>query len=157
MTAGQQARIVVGVDGSDSSQAALRWALWQAKLTGGRVDAVTVWHYPAAYGVGPTLADSDFEGTAHEILSAALAAAAAAAAGVTVVQLVSEGYPGDVLLDTAKGADLLVLGRRGHSGFTSALIGSVSMHCVLHARCPVLVLHEQPGPSGGGPGHDDRP
>ena len=157
MTAGRDARIVVGVDGSESSQAALRWALRQAKLAGARVDAVTTWHYPAAYGLGPTLADNDFEGTAHQILSEALAAAGAGDAGVTVVPLVSEGYPGDVLLDVAKGAGLLVLGRRGRSGFTSALIGSVSLHCVLHAHCPVLVLHEPPGQSEGNPGHDDRP
>ena len=47
-----------------------------------------------------------------------------------------------VLLRTAKGADLLVIGSRGHGGLASALIGSVSLNCVLHAHCPVLVLHD---------------
>jgi nucleotide-binding universal stress UspA family protein len=155
-TTERQVRIVVGVDGSESAQAALRWALRQAKLDGGRVEAVTVWHYPVGYGWDPGGADGDFEGTGRQILSAALAAADDLAAAVTVTPLVAEGYPGDVLLHAAKGADLLVLGRRGHSGFTSALIGSVSMHCVLHAQCPVLVLHDQPAEPEGKPGHDHR-
>jgi hypothetical protein len=53
-----------------------------------------------------------------------------------VLSLVTEGYPADVLLHAAKGADLLVLGRRGHGGVTSVLLGSVSLHCVLHAPLP---------------------
>jgi nucleotide-binding universal stress UspA family protein len=65
--------------------------------------------------------------------------------GVVVLPQVGEGYPAEVLLDAAKGADLLVLGNRGHSGFTSALLGSVSLHCVTHAHCPVLVVREEPG------------
>ncbi len=142
MTPSPEPRIVVGVDGSDSSQAALRWALHQAKLVGGRVEAVTAWHYPASYGWGPAGIDSDFEGDARRILAEALTAVAVAEAGIPVLSLVTEGYPADVLLHAAKGADLLVIGRRGHGGLTSALLGSVSLHCVLHAHCPVLVLRE---------------
>ncbi len=53
---------------------------------------------------------------------------------------VVEGNPAQVLLDAADGADLLVLGSRGHAGFTEALLGSVSQHCVHHAPCPVVVI-----------------
>ena len=65
MTA-QEKRIVVGVDGSESSKAALRWAIHQARLTGGSVDAVTAWRYPATYGLAPTGDEgTDFEGDAR--------------------------------------------------------------------------------------------
>jgi nucleotide-binding universal stress UspA family protein len=145
MTAAEETRIVVGVDGSDSAQATLRWALRQAKLTGSRVEAVTAWHYPATSGLALSPADVDFEAIRHQILSEALTAVEDLHPGVAVIPLVTEGYAAEVLLQEAKGAELLVLGSRGHGGFTSALIGSVSLHCVLHAHCPVLVLRGQPG------------
>ena len=53
---------------------------------------------------------------------------------------VVEGNAAQVLLDALDGADLLVVGSRGHGGFTEALLGSVSQHCVHHARCPVVVI-----------------
>jgi nucleotide-binding universal stress UspA family protein len=51
-----------------------------------------------------------------------------------------EGNPAQVLLDASAGADLLVVGSRGHGGFASALLGSVSQHCVHHADCPVVII-----------------
>ncbi len=140
--AAPQPRIVVGVDGSDSSQAALRWAVRQARLAGGRVEAVTAWHYPAAYGWETAGIDADFEETRDGSSPEILTAVTGPEPDIPVLSLVTEGYPADVLLHTAKGADLLVLGHRGHGGVTSALLGSVSLHCVLHAHCPVLVLRE---------------
>ena len=154
---GQEQRIVVGVDGSDSSKAALRWAIRQAKLTGSTVDAVTAWHYPPAYGWAP-VADGavDFEGNAKQILTEALAEVSALEPDVPVRPLVTEGHPADVLLDAARGADLLVVGSRGHGGFASALLGSVSLYCVLHAHCPVLVLRDEREGAGGGRQRDER-
>jgi nucleotide-binding universal stress UspA family protein len=140
--AAAQPRIVVGVDGSDSAQAALRWAVRQAKLAGGRVEAVIAWHYPVNYGWETAGIDNDFAGDAQRVLAEALTAVTAREPGVPVRPLVTEGYPAEVLLHAAKGADLLVLGHRGHGAVTSALLGSVSLHCVLHAHCPVLVLRE---------------
>jgi nucleotide-binding universal stress UspA family protein len=61
---------------------------------------------------------------------------------VRVRPVVTEGHTAEVLLRTAQGADLLVIGSRGHGGLTSALLGSVSLYCVLHAHCPVLVLRD---------------
>lgn len=140
---GQERRIVVGIDGSDSSKAALRWAIRQAKLTGGTVDAVTAWHYPSTYGWAP-VADgvTDIEGEAKKTLTETLNEMSGLDPEVPIHPQVLEGHPADVLLRAARGAELLVIGSRGHGGFASALLGSVSMNCVLHAHCPVLVLRD---------------
>ena len=136
-------RIVVGVDGSPPSMAALRWAIRQAKLTRSSVDAVTAWRLPSTYGLAPT-ADgvADFEGDAKKILADALNEVSGSESDVIIRPLVVEGHPADVLVWTARGADLLVVGSRGHGGFTSTLLGSVSHYCVHHASCPVLVIRE---------------
>jgi len=142
MTA-QEKRIVVGVDGSDSSKAALRWAIRQARLTGSPVDAVTAWRMPATYGLAPVGGEGiDFEGDARRALAAALNEVSGLDPDVPVHPLVTEGRAGEVLVRAAKGADLLVVGCRGHGEFASALLGSVSLYCALHAACPVLVLRD---------------
>lgn len=140
-------RIVVGVDGSQTADEALRWAIRQAQLTGATVDAVTAWDYPASMG-GVGLApmgmydDTDFAKLAADIVTSAIGRVTDPAAdGVIVRQRVAEGNAARVLLTAADGADLLVVGSRGHRGFTAALLGSVSQHCVHHAPCPVVVIH----------------
>ena len=138
-------RIVAGVDGSPSSLSALRWAIRQAALTSAAVDAVIAWHYPAAavgYGWAPSGPDAgfDFRETAEKTLSDAIASAVDPGSDVGVRPRVVEGNPAQVLLDASEDADLLVVGSRGHGGFTGALLGSVSQHCVHHAHCPVVVI-----------------
>ena len=134
--------IVVGVDGSGLSKAALRWAIRQAKLTGAAVQAVTAWRYPVGYGMGPIHSGSDFETTAKQVLTEALAEVSGLDPEVPVRPLVIEGHAAEVLVSAACGAELLVVGSRGHGGFTSALLGSVSLYCVLHAHCSVLVVRD---------------
>ena len=141
-------RIVVGVDGSPSSIGALRWAIGQAELTSAAVEAVIAWHYPIAtggYGWAPTgMATSiDFKENAGKVLAEAISAACGPGSSVPVHPRVDEGNPAQVLLDASDGAHLLVVGSRGHGGFTEALLGSVSQHCVHHARCPVVVIRGQ--------------
>jgi nucleotide-binding universal stress UspA family protein len=134
-------RIVVGVDGSPSSCAALRWAVQQAALTGSAVDAVIAWHDPASYGgYGWLIADTSYAEPAAKTLSDAVTSTLKDGSGVTVRQHVVEGNPARVLLDAAEGADLLVVGNRGHGGFAEMLLGSVSQHCVHHSPCPVVVI-----------------
>jgi nucleotide-binding universal stress UspA family protein len=141
MTMGETEQIVVGVDGSPSSIKALRWAVRQAKLTGAEVKAVTAWSFPVGYGMVPVGDEGiDFEGDAGKILAEALAEVSGIAPGVAITSSVVEGNAADVLLRETKGADLLVVGSRGHGGFAGILLGSVSQHCVQHAGCPVLVL-----------------
>lgn len=142
---GTPPRIVAGVDGSPSSLAALRWAVQQARLTGATVDAVIAWHYPVlAVPVGPApaaiLDTADFEKAADEVLTDAISAAVESSSDVRVNAQVKEGNAAQVLLDAAAGADLLVVGSRGHGGFAEALLGSVSQHCVHHAPCAVVIV-----------------
>lgn len=142
MTSEQGPRIVVGVDGSDPSKAALRWAVHQAELVGGSLDAVAVWEYPSTYYGWVPEADLDgldehVEATLTETLDEVLGSDPA----VEVRRHVLRGDPTTMLLDVAAGASLLVVGNRGHGAFAGALLGSVSYRCVHHATCPVVVVH----------------
>ncbi|MEU6173741.1 universal stress protein [Streptantibioticus parmotrematis] len=142
-------RIVVGVDGSATSKDALRWAVRQARLTGSVVEAVTAWDYPQFYGsMGwmPAATDLGLEEAAGKALGTAVEEVGAGypdGPGVEIRTTVGYGVPATVLLEAAKGAALLVVGNRGHGGFTEALLGSVGQHCVQHAECPVVVIRER--------------
>jgi nucleotide-binding universal stress UspA family protein len=138
-------RIVVGVDGSPSAYAALRWAVRHAELTGATVDAVIVWQYPAALGGFGMAPVPMYEGVnlgemAEKTLADSISRAVDPISDVKVREQVVEGYPAQVLVAAAQDADLLVVGSRGHGEFAEALLGSVSQHCVHHAPCPVVVI-----------------
>lgn len=136
----QERRIVVGIDGSDSSKAALRWAIRQAKLTHSSLEAVTAWQLPYVFGSAAFADGVDYGGIATSALAEALTEVSGMEPDVKLRPLVAAGNAAEVLLSAAQGADLLVVGSRGHGGFASAVLGSVSLQCVLHAHCPVLVL-----------------
>jgi nucleotide-binding universal stress UspA family protein len=135
-------RIVVGVDGSPSSQAAFLWAVRQARLTGGEILAVTAWHLPVAYGypmpVAPVTGALDI---ARRVLEKATdEIEQKLGETVPINGQVAEGNAARVLLDASQDADLLVVGNRGHGGFVEALLGSTGQHLVEHATCPVVVI-----------------
>jgi nucleotide-binding universal stress UspA family protein len=133
-------RIVVGVDGFESSKAALRWAIHQAKLTGAVVEAVTAWQIPVGTGLVPATDMPDYQDDARMVLTEAIAEMCMIDAEVEVRPRVVEGRAAQVLLDGAEGAELLVLGSRGHGGLAEALLGSVGQYCVHHAPCPVVIM-----------------
>jgi len=137
-------RIVVGVDGSPSSEEALRWALAQSALTGQPVHAVTSWEFPLDYGVAP-LGDVDWAAASAAVLAETVQKVVGEVgpdgAARRVTQHVDQGHPARALLEEAAGAALLVVGSRGHGGFAGLLLGSVSQHVVAHAPCPVVVVH----------------
>ena len=134
-------KIVVGVDGSASSLAALRQASRQARLTGDELHAYIAWHFPANYGWAAE--GIEFADDARSTLEQAITDAALDdTATQQVHRHVVEGHPAWVLLNASDGADLLVVGSRGHGGFTGMLLGSVSQHAVAHAHCPVLVVRD---------------
>ncbi|MEU3001118.1 MULTISPECIES: universal stress protein [unclassified Streptomyces] len=138
-------RIVVGVDGSDSSIKALHWAVRQAELTGATVEAVNSWEYPATSWASmmPGMPeDFDPQALATVSLNEALEEALGASGAAAVSKIVVIGNPAQALLDRAQGADLLVVGARGHTGFKATLLGSVSLHVTQHAPCPVTVVRD---------------
>ncbi len=142
-------RIVVGVDGSPSSRAALRWAVRQAVLTGGTVDAVMAWHVPMGfqgYAWTPVYVEEagDVEEDARKTLDAVISEEVEPADRHRVTGQIVNGHPAEVLLDVSAGADLLVIGNRGHGAVADAFLGSVGRHCVHHAHCPVVIMCSEP-------------
>jgi nucleotide-binding universal stress UspA family protein len=138
-------RIVVGMDGSPSSRGALRWAVRQAGLTGGTVDAVIAWQIPAVlggYGPGPmAMVDGTaFEDSAKQTLAEAISDVVGSGDSRLVRSQVVHGIAAQVLLDASAGADLLVVGSWGHGGFADVLLGSAGRHCLPLAHCPVVVM-----------------
>jgi len=133
-------RIVVGIDGSPPSLDALSWAARQAGLTAGSLEVVMCWEWPSSYGWAmPVPEDFDPEGDIRRSLESALAPLRAAHPGVGIEGRVVEGHPAPILVEASNGADLLVVGNRGHGEFVGMVLGSVSEHCAAHAHCPVLV------------------
>jgi nucleotide-binding universal stress UspA family protein len=137
--------VIVGVDGSDKSVAALRWAAGYAKAVGAPLEAVLSWHYPTAVGPAPVgVAPHEISNEVRDKMRAALDhVVAEAAPGVPIDEQIGYGHPAQVLVEASKDASLLVVGSHGHGAFTGMLVGSVSMYCVTHAHCPVVVVREQ--------------
>lgn len=135
-------QIVVGVDGSPSSLAALRWAHRQAELTGASLVVLGAWGFPI-YIAEPNIwpIDVDLQAVVHHQLQTAIERAIPGGATVPVKIVSRQSSPALALLKEAEGADLLVLGTRGHGELAEMLLGSVSLRCVNHARCPVVVVH----------------
>jgi nucleotide-binding universal stress UspA family protein len=141
--------IVVGVDGSDPSRTALEWAVAEAKLRGAKLVAVHAWSYYPSLPMDtldPMLVAPDFTDAlgrdASEFVSREIDRIQAAAGDVEIEARPIEGPAASVLVDVAQDADLLVLGTRGHGGFSGLLLGSVSQQVSHHAPCPlVLVPH----------------
>jgi nucleotide-binding universal stress UspA family protein len=141
-------RIVVGVDGSDASVAALRFGAEEARLRDARLVVVHAWTFvptPAMGdpGVVPMAASTLMDDLAIErsgaerVLDEAITEALGSA---DVERVVTEGSAGEVLVEAAAGADLVVVGSRGRGGLRSALLGSVSSHVTQHAPCPVVIV-----------------
>ena len=140
-------RIVVGMDGSPESSHALRWAAGQARLTGQELNAVISWDFPVSYDL-PLTGGFDWRGDAAGALEKTVEDVLGGPDAPEVVQRVSQGRPAKVLIDAARDAELLVVGSRGHGGFTGLLLGSVGQHVIAHASCPVVVVHEHRAATG---------
>ncbi|MET8772224.1 universal stress protein [Streptomyces sp. NPDC004658] len=139
--------IVVGVDGSDSSKQALRWAVRQAELTGSVVEAVTAWTFPQFHGalgwLPPSSSDeAALEERARRELTEAVEESVGRRPPVQVRAEARYGTAAGVLLDASRDASLLVVGSRGLGGFSGLLLGSVAQHCTQHASCPVVVFRD---------------
>ena len=140
--------IVVGVDHSAGAEAALRFALTEARLRKARLRVVHTWMLGAT-GAGWGLAAapyitaefSELGSAAEAALDATIQEVVADASDVQIERRVVQGAPASVLLDESRQADLLVVGSRGLGGFRGLLLGSVSQQCAQHAGCPIVIVH----------------
>ena len=141
MTQPESRRIVVGVDGSPDSLHALRWAARLSVALDVPLQAMFVWEPPFEFGwTHPaTLNTWDWHAQSLKRLKAAVDEAFGADAPEGISMRVVQGYPAAKLVEASKDALLLVVGSRGHGGFSSVVLGSVSVKCAEHAHCPVLV------------------
>jgi nucleotide-binding universal stress UspA family protein len=142
---GSGPQVVVGVDGSAESVDALRWAAAYAAATRATIDAVLSWHFPAAAGVvppglAPPAISDEVRARMQEALDKTVSDVFGTTSPPNVHARITYGHPAVVLVDASRTADLLVVGNRGHGAFTGMLTGSVSMHCVNNAHCPVAVV-----------------
>lgn len=139
--------VVVGFDGSESSQNALQWAVDEAKQRNGQVRLITAWSKPALAwypammetAVGEIVKEDSPQETAEKLQVAALKTAEDAGVAATG-QVVHNDSAASALLEAAQSADLVVVGSRGHGGFPGLHLGSVSAQVIGHAPCPVLVV-----------------
>jgi len=146
--------VVVGVDGSDSSLQALRWAASIARSTGANLTAVMAWHPTslnnlATVGWAAYPGDWDPAANARSVLDRAIATVFDADVPADLTSAVLEGITAPALIEFSAEADMLVLGSRGHGGFAGLLLGSVSAACAEHAKVPVLVVHGNTSPRRG--------
>ena len=140
-TGGSPAPVVVGIDGSSGSKAALQWAATYAAATCAPLHAVIAWHVPLGVGWALPLSEQGLparharillESTLDEVLGSERPPGFRAS--------VVEGHPVAALLTSASQARVLVVGSRGHGGFGAMMLGSVSSSCTQHAACPVVVV-----------------
>lgn len=143
--------IVVGIDGSPASKAALEWGVAEARLRDARLVAIHAWSYIPLAAIGDPgmipMPSGDLPGqleleqkAAEAELDAALAEAFPDSLPSEVEKRLVEGDAAEALVAESEGAELLVVGSRGRGGLTSALLGSVSGHVLHHAACPVVVV-----------------
>ena len=143
--------IVVGVDGSDASRAALRWAADEARLRSTQLVAVHAWSFIPAQPIGDpgmlAMPAGDLAGqlgaeneAARGTLEAAVSEALGTEPDIEVEQKLVEGDPGAALVAESEAAELVVVGSHGRSGLKAALLGSVSRHVANHAACPVVIV-----------------
>lgn len=138
-------RVVIGVDGSPHGDAALRWALDEARAHGGEAVAVLAWQMP--FISNPVAFDHDeLEQAGREFLTGRLRLVAPSPQ-VPLTPVIAEGDPAEVLVAASDDANLLVVGTRGRSPFMGAVLGAVSVRCAAAARCPVTSV-KLPGDPG---------
>ena len=135
-----EARIVAAIDGSPASLDALHWAARQAVFTHSTLEIIMTWNWPPDYGMAMTFPSGyDPSESVAKIIEGAEATLHAEYPDLEIAVRVLQGHPAPILVDASKGADLLVVGSRGHGEFVGMLIGSVSEYCTTHAHCPVLL------------------
>ena len=142
-------RVVVGIDGSDQSLTALRRGARVATSLEGQLEAVIAWHFPSDGFLYPPMTQWSPEHDAETVVKTAADVVFGESWPDWFSVVVRQGSPAQVLIDQSAGAEMLIVGSRGHGGFAGLLLGSVSAACAAHAHCPVLVMHQQSAEGAG--------
>jgi nucleotide-binding universal stress UspA family protein len=136
--------VVVGVDGSAGSAAAVGFAIEEASRRGTTLTVVHAWgmvDYGSQSDVLPLVHEPDsLQGEEHRLLSESLAGWAQQYPEVEIKPELVRGRPAAALIERSRTAQLMVTGARGRGGFTGLLLGSVSQTLLHHADCPVAVV-----------------
>jgi nucleotide-binding universal stress UspA family protein len=139
-------KIVVGVDGSDASKLALRWAIEEAQAHGASVIALHAWEVPPPVPevapiptIDPVALFPEFQNVAEKLVTDVVEEVVGDDTSVPVEPVAVEGPPALAVIDAARDADLVVVGSRGLGGFKALLLGSVSHQIAQHAPCPVVI------------------
>jgi nucleotide-binding universal stress UspA family protein len=146
-TTERRPRVLVGVDGSAPARAALEFAVGEARMRDAVLVAVMSVQLPDYVWIDPYGVRVPEDGTlqrGRERLDRMLASVDTQ--GLVLDPVVTAQPAPPALVDRSADCDLLVVGSRGRGGFRGLVLGSVSMHCVLHAHCPVTVVHPAPKP-----------
>jgi nucleotide-binding universal stress UspA family protein len=133
-------RIVVGVDGSEGSAKALDWAIAEATRFPACLELVTAWMFPMALGYVFAKTPDEVRQQVQRIADTSVSHVGDVAPDVVVRSVLHEAEAGPTLVDLSIGADLLVVGSRGHGGIRELLLGSVGTYCSRHADCPVVIV-----------------
>jgi nucleotide-binding universal stress UspA family protein len=139
-------KIVVGIDGSNQSRDALRWAVEDARARGAEVVALHAYEAPApapdavpAPPVDLPALIAEVHDDAQQFVTKVVDEVVGNSVSVDVAPIAVEDAPARALVDASRDADLLVVGSHGH-GLSGLLLGSVSLECAQHAACPVVIF-----------------
>lgn len=136
-------KIVVGIDGSESSLQALRWTLREAQLRKASVEVIHTWNVTPIVdpmGTGMFIPVDDLVAAGNGVIANAMKLVEDLVKDTKVTTRVVQGAASFTLLEASKTADLIVVGRRGHGGFIGLLIGSVAQQVAHHASCPSVIV-----------------
>lgn len=134
-------KVIVGVDGSPSSNAAMEWAAQEAEIRGAALELIHAWNYPnLGYG-GYVAVLEDFEKDASTLLDEVVASVRSQHPNLKLVSSLLQGPTAQTIMERSKEADMVVVGSRGRGGFSGLLLGSVGQQLVHHCPVPVVIIH----------------
>ena len=137
-------RVVVGVDDSQPARHALQWAQFMALTLDADIEAIAAWEITAVEAEEWSDGIKPEQETSAQLQS--IVAEALGQPRVTIREVIAQGHAADQLIEASKGAQMLIVGTRGHGGLHDLLLGSVSSASVARAHCPVLVIHGDTSP-----------
>ncbi|GAB3682174.1 universal stress protein [Saccharopolyspora tripterygii] len=132
--------VVVGVDGSQESVRALRWAADHVRQVGGILHVVTVWYQPVQFGYRLASPDTELQKQGQRALDSTVEQVKPEFPNVDIRPRLIRGQVVDEFVKLSRQCDLMVVGDKGHGAFAGMMVGSVAMKIVHHAVCPVTVV-----------------